>query len=186
MSIPEYITVTPSTDKCLFWLCGATRCSMCGKTCMFAQVCTGVMLHGYPLVKQLCGELQVMKLLSLEYKLCCSAYHIWSSSPSTAMLPPPRPPIHTATLPAALVLCPAAGTCLFVFLSLRCPHTVLCASRQRLKSILRLCRGCTSSCDGWLRTQCVTCSDLYLRCLVVQTWSFSRNGGPLTGFLYWC
>ena len=27
-----------------------------------AQVCTGVMLHGYPLVKSLCGDLQVRTL----------------------------------------------------------------------------------------------------------------------------
>lgn len=26
-----------------------------------AQVCTGVMLHGYPLVKKLCGGLQVRR-----------------------------------------------------------------------------------------------------------------------------
>ena len=26
--------------------------------CVRAQVCTGVMLHGYPMVKRLCGELQ--------------------------------------------------------------------------------------------------------------------------------
>ena len=32
----------------------------CGQTWfLFAQVCTGVMLHGYPLVKSLCGDLQV-------------------------------------------------------------------------------------------------------------------------------
>lgn len=29
-------------------------------SCLGLQVCTGVMLHGYPLVKQLCGDLQVI------------------------------------------------------------------------------------------------------------------------------
>lgn len=37
---------------------------------MVEQVCTGVMLHGYPLVKQLCGELQVTLLLPLCNEPC--------------------------------------------------------------------------------------------------------------------
>lgn len=38
------------------------------------QVCTGVMLHGYGLVKQLCGELQVG--LNSQPPLCCIVMHV--------------------------------------------------------------------------------------------------------------
>ena len=37
------------------------------------QVCTGVMLHGYPLVKQLCGELQVSNA-SHRMSHCCYTF----------------------------------------------------------------------------------------------------------------
>ena len=32
-----------------------------------AQVCTGVMLHGYPLVKSLCGDLQARALCEMSF-----------------------------------------------------------------------------------------------------------------------
>lgn len=45
---------------CLALRCHGVLCFDLLKHAVLAlQVCTGVMLHGYGLVKQLCGELQV-------------------------------------------------------------------------------------------------------------------------------
>ena len=47
----------------------------------YVQVCTGVMLHGYPLVKSLCGDLQARTLCCTHVAALCR-YCMLQHSPS--------------------------------------------------------------------------------------------------------
>ena len=68
---------TDSSATVHVWQFQATHSCCTARCACMVQVCTGVMLHGYPLVKQLCGELQVRNIFQ-HHHLPIVASHAYS------------------------------------------------------------------------------------------------------------